>query len=331
MSEPVATTSTEPVTEKPALEPAVAIPKATVGSPDAVLEAIKAKVKAANTPAPVAEPVKEPEPKQEPKVDVAALMAELANTHKQNSELKTKSAAAQEAVAEAALLKEIKELWSKSPLDKLAALQKLTGNDGADELAALWAEANSGDMTSNETKPVDAKVVADIVANAVKEALAARDKAEEETRNKSSVEEMAKAAVSYAKNIGKKYAKDFEVCAREENIDEAANKANAEALKLVQSGDYKTKDGRSIDLNNMSEYDAEELMVRAYANVEAEYLSLAKRFGKQVTEPAKDPLERFSRPLSKPRPQVKQLPKNATFEQVLESARERYAQRTGQG
>ena len=328
---PDAAPATEATTPVVPSTPAVATPPVTIEGPEARLQAIKDRLKAADKPAEAtgeAKPAGDKPPEVVP--DAKKVLGELASTQRKLREAEGKLKTSEADATDAALARELRDLWKKSPDDKLAALAKLSGNDATDELAALVALFYENEGTAADGKAAapsgELKTLTELVTSLKTELseLRAEGKTKVEAQTKEQLDRQAAASLDYiSKGIDARKAK-FEISSRPENIVEAASLVEAAIPAIAK------REKISLEPNSLTAAIADRLIDLALEEVEKEYETLGKRFSKPTAAPVNF-LEKpaYNRPLSRPGLNFKRLGadgKVPTFDQVLQHAREKYAQ-----
>lgn len=320
-----------PETAKPTDNaPAVATPEPTIGNPEKMLEAIKAKVREA------ANPPKEPEKKPEDKPEETDLKVPP-KVLKQLGKLQTELRAAEAKIkdfdslkTDAELSREVKKLWNGTQDEKLKALAAISGKDGLDTLAELVKFYYEQDQENADGgKPTEAganKELLSVIADLKKEVADLKSGRETEKNNATKTEADAaiKRANDYVKGFIDRNKSKFELCSRPDNVAEATELAQDAALKIVER--------EKLDFKTMDQAQAEKIYLEALGEVEAEYEAIGKRFSKTKTEerPAfsADKYKEFVRPLSKPtivvgnKEELSRNPKER-FEQIRQRAIEK--------
>ncbi len=299
-------------TEVPAVDISPAVPPAPVvmPGPDEMLAKIKAKLYTAVAPA---EPEKKDEPATEgddkPKLNLDPKV--MKTLGRLQEEVRTATAKVKELEplkADAEFGKSIRDLWGKTPEQKLEALAKLSGRDGTDELAALVqffyerdqeGAAPNADGTPKATP--ETKALLDAIGELKKEVaeLKTGNTSKEEERTKAAAEEDRKNAAAYVERFLTSNKAKFEISARKENIGEATDLIQAAAMTIVARD--------RIDIKTLTEQSANDLYLKAAAEVEKEYEDTGRRFAKVSARPVFDP-DKYGRPLSRPTVTIKREP-----------------------
>ncbi len=293
-------------------DPAVATPPVTVPSSDKILERIKAKVKGL-APASQGGTAPQPKPPADPKVDVSEdenkglsippkVLRQLGELQTKVRELEPKAKELDSFKTDAELAREVKKLWSGTHEEKIAALAKISGKDGLDELAAIiktyyTLEQEGGADDDGEPASPKLKAMADQLAAANKkidDLIAERSKEKDEGVKKASDVQIQQAN-DYVKSFIERNKAKFVICARPENQKDAIEDVQDAAMTIIQRD--------KIDLKTMDQKTAEAVYLEALQETEAEYENTGKRFSKASAE-TRDPelghYERHVRVRSKP-------------------------------
>lgn len=313
--------------------PAVVTPPAKPGTnPEARLEAIKARFRqsGAQAPKPAAKPPIEAKPAdgppdetpkpddQKPETDLNVspkILKELGRLQGKVRELEPKLKEFDSLKADSDLVKDMRKLWSGTNEEKIAAIAKLSGKDGLDELVGLIRmhydlEQNAD---SNAPPPGEKKLMDLIEAQNKKiEALETKDKTKDESASKSDADKQTQQANEFVSSFIDKNKTKFELCSRPDNIAEATDLAQSAAIKLIEKdipgyAELSDKDKTTVFASAakaLGKDGTEAVYLRALAEVENEFVSIGKRFSKtsQAAKPEFDPdrYRQFVRPPSKP-------------------------------